>query len=259
MAGASAGPPLLYRSTVHPDPIKWQVYVALVAIDLGRAAVHLMAGKDEPKSDSVPADKRPGVIPTGDLGSLLAVFNGGFMSRHGKFGMMVDGAVFLPPNEESCTVGLGRDGTVRIAPWPEISPKVGELNAYRQTPPCLIQNGTLHDLLQAPSKTKKWGAAEGGRIDVRRSAIGVANGGRTLIYGSGEDVTARDLALGMQAAGAVVAAELDINYSYTRFLTYGPGDPPAVSATLVPKTKFGKTTYVKKPAERDFFYVTRQK
>ena len=115
--------------------------------------------------------------------------------------------------------------------------------------------------LLGPDKPRRWGLSETGGVDIRRSALGVAEGGRTLLYGSGEWITPRALAEAMRAAGAVHAAELDVNWSFTRFLLYGPapkGAAPEVTATLVPKTKHAPGLYVVKPSERDFFYLVRQ-
>jgi hypothetical protein len=84
-------------------------------------------------------------------------------------------------------------------------------------------------------------------------------GGRTLIYGLGEWITPRALAEAMRAAGAVDAAELDVNWSYTRFFLFGPGSPPEITDSLIPKLKHAPGQYVTKPAERDFFYLARRR
>ncbi|HSN97332.1 MAG TPA: hypothetical protein VLS89_03505, partial [Candidatus Nanopelagicales bacterium] len=107
--GTTERPPILARTTVHPHKIKPFVYVNVVAIDLGRAELRLVAGTQEPVAKSVPPERRPGLVPAADQGDLLAVFNGGFMARHGKYGMMVEGDVFLPPRADVCTVALSGD------------------------------------------------------------------------------------------------------------------------------------------------------
>jgi hypothetical protein len=63
----------------------------------------------------------------------------------------------------------------------------------------------------------------------------------------------------MRAAGAVDAAELDVNWSFPRFLVYGPGASPEVTASLVPRLKVAPGEYVVKPSERDFFYLVRRR
>ncbi|MFT3764309.1 MAG: phosphodiester glycosidase family protein [Minicystis sp.] len=260
VAGAAGEPALMYRSTVHPDAIKRQVYVAVVAIDLRRVGVHLVAGTHEPIAKSVPDERRPGLVPAADQPALLAVFNGGFMTRHGQWGMMVDGDVFLPAREDGCTVALFRDGSVGIGAHPAIAPKLADAVAFRQTPPCLVERGAIEPALLGSEKPRRWGMSESGGVDIRRSALGLADGGRTLIYGLGEGITPRQMAEAMRAAGAVDAAQLDVNWSYTRFLLYGkpasPGAPPEVTSTLIPKIKHGARQYVVKPADRDFFYLT---
>jgi hypothetical protein len=251
---------VLFRSSVHPDAVKPHVHVAIVAVDLRRVSVGLVAGTREPLSTTVPDTHRPGVIPGADLPALLAVFNGGFMVHHGAWGMMIGGEVFLPPRDEGCTIGLYRDGTVRVRTFTALP--TAEIVAYRQTPPCLVEQGAVHDDLLGADKPRRWGLSPTGGVTIRRSALGLAEGGRTLLYGLGEDITPRALAEAMRAAGAAFAAQLDVNWSFTRFLFYGkpasPAQPPEVTETLIPKLKHAAREYVVRPAERDFFYLARK-
>lgn len=256
-------PALLYRTTVHPNPIKHDVYVAVVAVDLTRVALRLVAGTHEPRSSTVPPEHRPGVVPPEDLPDLIAVMNGGFMTHHGAWGMMVGGEVIAKPHDDGCIVALLADGGVRVRTYAEPGAAQPDVSAYRQTPPCLLEGGAVNDALLGAEKPRRWGMSETGAIDIRRSALGVAEGGRTLLYGLGEWVTPREMAEAMRAAGAVSAAELDVNWSFTRFFLYGPGPtpdaPPVVTATLVPKLKHAPGQYVKKPSDRDFFYLVRRR
>jgi hypothetical protein len=251
----------LVRTTIHPNAIKPFVYVAVVAIDRHRTELFLAAGTDEPPSKDYPADKRTGVVPPSEQGRLIAAFNGGFQARHGGYGMKLDGVTFLPPRADACTFGLTTDGAARIATYSALAPDEAKLSWYRQTPPCLVEAGELNPDLDDAQKAKRWAGAVGGAKDIRRSAIGVDSTGRTLFYGSGEWVTAKDLAVGMKAIGAVAAAELDINYSYTKMLFYGPAADGGlvVTDTLVPKTKHVSRAYVGTAAERDFFYLLKKK
>jgi hypothetical protein len=132
---------------------------------------------------------------------------------------------------------------------------------YRQTPPCLVSGGVLHPSIDDSVRPRIWSAAENGDVEIRRSALGVDASGRVLFYGLGEWVTARELAESMKAAGAVHAAQLDINWSYTKFLFFGrpsPGAELQVVSTLIPEIKHTRTGYVGKAAERDFFYLKRR-
>jgi hypothetical protein len=211
----------------------------------------------------VPPERRPGLVAAADQADLVAVFNGGFMVHHGAWGMKVGDDVFLPPKDDGCTVALLRDGAVRIRTYPVIAASMPDVLAYRQTPPCLVEQRAVFPALLGSEKPRRWGMSETGGLDIRRSALGIAEGGRTLFYALGEWINPRQLADAMLAAGAVDAAELDVNWSYTRFLLYGspaaPGAEPAVTATLIPKLKHTPRQYVGKPADRDFFYLARKR
>jgi hypothetical protein len=259
--GAAGGPAVLYRTTVHPHRIKWDHEVTVVAIDLREVELRLVAGTQEPVSPGVPAERRPGLVPQADQADLVAVFNGGFLTRHGQLGMKVDGDTFLPPRPDACTVAIYGDGAVRVAPWTLLQATEKAISAYRQTPPCLVSGGALHPAIDDSVRPRLWSAAENGDTEIRRSALGVSASGRALFYGLGEWVTARELAEAMQAAGAVDAAQLDINWSYTKFLFFGrpsPGAPLEVVSTLIPKIKHTRKGHVGTPAERDFFYLKRR-
>ena len=259
-AGESEGEPIALRSTVHPHPYRKDVYVAVIAFDLARADLVWVSGAKEPESQTASREKRKGLVPSKDHDKLVAAFNGGFMARHGKLGAMLDGEVFLPPRDGACTIGIGKDGAVRVAPWEELAAGVGELAAYRQTPPCLVHKGELHPTIG--SDNKRWGLSAEGKFDIRRSALGIDATGRVLLVGMGEWVEPKEMALGMQVAGATSAAELDINWSYTRFNFYGhkeSGGPLEVTATLIPKLVHTKKSYIGEIAPRDFFYVRRKK
>lgn len=262
IAGPAGEPALMYKATVHPHPLKKPIYAAIVAIDLTRTEVALVAGTEEPETTTVAASKRTGLVPAAVQDDLLVVMNGGFMAKHGKYGMMLDGEEFLAPREDACAVAKRKDGSFWIAPWLEMKGKNAELSFYRQTPACLVDRGTLHPDLDSDFKRRKWGGQNNGQKDTRRSAVGVDASGKVLFYGLGEWVFPKDLAVAMKAAGAVSAAELDINWSYTRFLLMGrptPSEPVQVLSTLVPKIEHSKRGYVEKAATRDFFYVTRKR
>lgn len=260
--GADGNRSVLVNTTVHPHKIKKHVYVAIVAIDLSRVRLHLVAGTLEPKSDAVPPERRTGLVPAADQSDLIAVFNGGFMARHGNFGMKIGNDVFLPPREDVCSVALLSDGSIRIQTHKELRPVEASILSYRQTPPCIIEKGVPHPDLETERRPRPWGAAENGDAEVRRSALGLDATGQVLFYGVGEWVTVKLLADSMKAAGAENAAQLDINWSYTRFLFFGKpseGEALSVASTLIPKMKHSLRGYVESASERDFFYLTKIK
>jgi hypothetical protein len=253
-------PPLFYKTIVHPDKHRSFAAVAVVAIDLARVGLTLVPGTVEPASTVLPRAQRPGLIPNDQLAELVAAFNGGFKAEHGHFGMMIDGVALLPPRDTSCTIGLYQDGSLQIRTYPAIQDSEGDMRAYRQTPPCLVEEGQINNRLLTNESSRGWGAAVGGDTVIRRSALGLAADGKTLFYGLGVSVTADSLARAMLAAGAENAAQLDVNAIYPRFLFYAhPADePPKVESGLIPDIEFAKHEYVGQAEPRDFFFLTRK-
>ena len=202
---------VMWRTQLHPDPKRPFTAVAVVAMDLAAVELRLVAGTEEPKSQQVPRSERTGLIPEEDHRDLLAVFNGGFKAMHGNYGMKIGDAQFIPPRDIGCTVMRKPDGALDIRTFADVKTEASALPWYRQTPPCLVENGEanpglLHEF------NKNWGAAVGGDTIIRRSAIGVSKDGRFLFYGLGESTTAQSIGRAMLAAGAHHAAQLDVNY-----------------------------------------------
>jgi hypothetical protein len=253
-AGQSGG---IYSTIVHPDPERAYAELFVFALDLSKLSVHAVAGSIEPKSAELASDAaRPGVVPEADRGELVAAFNGGFKAEHGQFGMMVDGAELLAPKPRSCTFAATRDGALRIAPWSALAGTSG-LTWWRQTPGCMLQDGELHPGLRSED-SRSWGATLEGKTVIRRSAVGLSADARTLFVGISNSTTARALALGMQHAGARDVAQLDVNFSFPRFLLYR-GGRDASKLTAVGAVKgllYQKDEYVGRASTRDFFYVT---
>ena len=257
------GEAVLYETTLHPSPTNPYVTVSLVAVDLARVALRLVAGTREPVAPDVPALARAGLVPVADHAGLLAVANGGWRSEHGHFAMRVGPHRFdrpRPGRGEACTVGLDEKGRLVVAPWSELEPRETELAAWRQTPACLVRRGELHPSLVTETHTRRWGAAADGGVEIPRTALGVDRAGRYAIFALGDRTTAKALADAMLAAGARDAAELDINWSYTRFFlyTHGAGGGPRIVRSIGTKGQHPATSYVERRSERDFFYFVRR-
>jgi hypothetical protein len=255
------GDPAMYKTVVHPDPKRSFAAIAVVAVDLRRIDLRLVAGTSEPQSMKVGKEKRPGLVPADHARELVAVFNGGFKAMHGQYGMMIEGDTFVVPRDIACTVAFYRDGTKKIGTWSRLSSSEPDMQAYRQTPPCLVEEGDVNKALHWDEYNRNWGAAVGGETIIRRSAVGFDKTGKILFYGLGEAMTAQALARGMKAVGCHGAAQLDVNYSYPRFLTYEhkvPGEPPRATKALIPDIKFTSYEYAIEPSPRDFFYLTRR-
>jgi len=243
----------IYRTIVHPDSERVYAELFVFALDLSKVSVHAAAGSVEPKS-AEPGAARPGVVPEAERGELIAAFNGGFKAEHGQFGMMVDGTELLAPKPQSCTFAATNDGGLRIATWTALSGT--EFSWWRQTPGCMVQDGVLHPGLRT-ADSRNWGATLEGKTVIRRSAVGLSADGRTLFVGISNSTTARALALGMQHVGARDVAQLDVNFSFPRFLMYRDGKAGALNAVgAVSGLLYQADEYLGHASTRDFFYVT---
>jgi hypothetical protein len=257
---AAEPPRLLFRTVVHPHPVSRFVSVTVVAVDLSRASLHLVAGTEDPVAPHVPQTERTGLVPSDHQASLLAIFNGGYQTPHGRWGVMIGGQLLVPPRDTGCTLAMYRDGSARIATWPALAASQSSMLAFRQTPPCLLEGGELHGDLAA-YREGAWGGRVPNVVTRNRSAVGVDESGRVLFYGFGDEAGARMLADGMRYAGAVAALQLDINYYWTRFLLVGKKTaeaPLQITSPLAPKMQFEARAYVARPTARDFFYIKRQ-
>jgi hypothetical protein len=255
-----AAPPM-YKAVVHPDPKRSFAAVAVVAVDLRRLELSFVAGTTEPESMKVPKERRPGLVPSDKQADLVAAFNGGFKATHGHYGMMIAGDTFLVPRDIACTIALYRSGPIKIRTWPALAPSEADMTAYRQTPPCLVEQGVANAALGL-EYNRNWGATVSGETVIRRSALGIDATGNILFYGLGEAVTAQALGRAMRVVGARDAAQLDVNYAYPRFLLYEhgtAGEPPHAATALIKDVKFEPADYVVEPSVRDFFYLTRRK
>lgn len=249
--------PVIYRTVLHPDARRSYAELFVFALDLSRVGVHAVAGSVEPKSpgSAAPRVDRPGRIDPHDESRLIAAFNGGFKAEHGQFGMMVDGVRLLAPKSGSCTLAAQEDGSLRIGTWSQLATDESSFVWWRQTPPCMVEDGQLHAGLQTDS-SKNWGATLEGSTVIRRSAVGLDESGKLLFVGISNSTTARALALGMQHAGARHVAQMDVNFSYPKFLLYRDegGQRSAISA--VKGFMYEQDDYVRRASTRDFFYVT---
>jgi len=234
--------------------------VFVVAIDLRRVRLYAVAGTREPAADSPEGEKyeRAALIPTEHDEELLGAFNGGFMTEHGGFGMKIDGVVIVKPKPNACTIAVYDDDSVRVAPWHDIADSEPQMRWFRQAPECMWAADKLHPGLQG-GKGLKWGATLDGDTVIRRSAIGL-NATRDVLYVSiTNHSTARVLADGMHHCGAIDVAQLDVNWSYPKFVTFEAtdGGPQRNAIALADGFEYSPDEYIRKKQRRDFFYLMR--
>jgi hypothetical protein len=249
----------MLKTFLHPDKGRSWAVVALIAIDLSSVELEAVAGKYEPKSvgPDAKAYQRPAKIPEGDFDALIAAFNGGYKSTHGDYGMKIDGVVLQPPRPLSCVVAKLKDGSYLIRDWDKVKDREPEMVWWRQTPICMFDLGSPHPALSMPSMG--WGASSVSKTTViRRSALGL-NPERTVAYVAiGNHVTGRAIGEAVHHAGADCVAQLDVNFSYPKFLTYEQAGDRLKPVPLTKEFEFTDGQYVHDKSQRDFFYLLRK-
>jgi hypothetical protein len=254
--------PHLFKTLLHPDKNRSWAELFVVAIDLRRSDIHLVAGSQEPVATEPAAlgVERPARIPDEHHDRVLAAFNGGFKTEHGAYGMRVGGVTLVAPRDEVCAVALFKDESIRVAPWHSMKELESDMLWWRQTPNCMYADNVVNPNLGA-GNSKKWGATLDGETVIRRSAIGIDASGNVLFVGISNHTTASAIADGMNHAGAVSVAQLDVNFSYPKFVLFQRppgaaegGDREAVA--LAEGFEFSTAEYIRERARRDFFYVT---
>lgn len=253
---------LLFATLLHPDRRRPWAEVFVVAADLQRLQLHAVAGTVEPEAMTAEgrAYARRGLIPAAHGARLLAAFNGGFMTKHGHHGMWIDGITLVPPQSRLCTV-LGLRDAVRVGSWKSLEAEVrraereGQLVFWRQAAPCLLEGGAINPLLR-DENVRNWGATIDGKVVIRRSAVGLDGARRVLFVAVSNDTTATAMANAMQHAGASDVAQLDVNWSYPKFLLF-PVDANGKrhASGLFEGFVFREDEYVQRPSTRDFFYL----
>jgi hypothetical protein len=230
-------------------------------MDLSQLQLHMMPGNLEPSHDPQVLRAFPsiGTIPLSDQGKLVAAFNGGFKTINGHYGMMVNGVTLVPARPNMGTVTVYSDGRVQIGTWEKDILPSTDIVAYRQNCPALIDAGQLNPDL-AYNNRNEWGYT--GNTDITwRTALGITQDGRYLIYAVGNGTSAMTMAQVLQSAGAYSAVQLDINQYYAHFETYQRSNSANSQGTnLVAERLLDKMINETKlylvPNARDFFYLT---
>jgi hypothetical protein len=254
------GTSILYKTLIHPDPARPWAEVFVAAMDLRRVRVFAVAGSESPEALTAEGRgyARSAVIPGERQGTLVAAFNGGWRSEHGQFGMEVDGVALVPPKDKACTIAAFDDGTIQIATWTSIASERARTQWWRQTPACLYEHGSRNPGLSR-AEAFSWGAAVDGETIIRRSALGLDEQRGILFMGVSNATSAAAIAEGMHHAGASNVAELDVNWSFPKFVVFRRG----ASGELVAEGLFdgfvvNKNEYIRERARKDFFYVARE-
>ena len=252
---AADGQTIAYRTFIQPDAQRSYAVAAIVAFDLQATRLHFVLGTSEPASKVKVS--RTGRIPQQDAlpGVLVAAFNGGFKTRHGQFGAMVDQVTVVPPRQEFGTVALYQDGSVKLGAWgSDIAPTV-DMVAWRQNGPLVIQHGQVNPHT-ADTASRDWGIILNGATAVWRSGLGLSADGRTLYYVAGTNLTLPALVQTLGATSADNAIQLDINTTMVHFDKFTATDNGVATEPLLKVMQSQHDDRFLGSWDRDYFYVT---
>ena len=247
-AGRSVGGAYPIRVTVFRNERDYPRIVTYAAwIDHSLSQLGLYPGRVEPPQGS---PRGPMMVPDGQRGRLLAVFNSAFKYKDGHGGFAVNGHVYTPLSAGDGTLVGHDDGRLDIIKWPGGAPDANVVYA-RQNLPMIVDNGKPNPGLS--TNGAQWGWTLGNSIRVWRSGVGVDDHGN-LIYVAAPEQTVMSLAAALIRAGAVRALEFDINVYWPTFNYFRrPGAQSPVKYLPNPQTP-GITRYLV-PDDRDFFVV----
>lgn len=244
--------PCIYKTSLRVDGQRPFAVMYFASMDLSKLDIHLMPGTEEPIS-SVGLRGR-GKIPDKVHPNLVCSFNGGFRTKHGRWGFISGGVTYLPPVKGIATIAVDSQNRVRMGTWGKSWDPKEKYIYLRQNLPPLVEDGKPNE------KQKYWGGTLGGKTHVWRSAIGMTRDQKRLIYGAGNSLSNQTLAAGMIMAGCDYAMQLDINDYHTYFFLYREKpdnrgklkiSPIKLTDKMIANSNIGLIHYV-----RDFFYVT---
>jgi hypothetical protein len=250
--------PLVATTFIRTNPLNPSSMVRLMQFDTRFMRLHMVAGTTQPGGPR--GINGPGVIPTSDQqgNALLAAFNGGFMYADGQYGMYANGTTDVPARQGDATVAVTKDGQIIIGAWgvdPRLSSSNKDLVAWRQNVFLLVDHGVINPLTQNGSLwgltvlNRPWGYTS-------RTGLGITAHG-TFIYAEGNALSPQTLAQALQAAGAVMAMQTDMNPLWVRGFLYNRDHHGNVQITKLDPAMYGTGTEYLNGTFRDFFYLTR--
>lgn len=195
---------------------------------------------------------QPFYVPSSRRDSLLATFNSGFTMQDANGGYWQDGQTGSPLRQGAASMVLYKDGHVDVVKWTASAPGPG-VAAVRQNLGMLVENGTISPEVNSTT-TRAWGKTVGNATYVWRSALGVRKDG-SLVFVVGASMSVTTLANIVHDAGAVSAMELDINQSWTNFITYTHPSPGVAVPQMLTKDAHPNPYRYLQPSSRDFVAV----
>ncbi len=243
------GQPAIRVAYLRPDAQHTSYLVAVAWMDQNLVSMVQHPGFLQPGGTGW---SQPDEVPASQRDALLATFNSGFRLADANGGYWQDGKTAAPLRDGAASMVFYKDGHVDVVKW-SASMLGPDVTAVRQSLVLLVDNGAITPAVTSRSQAA-WGLTFTGAASVWRTAVGVrADGSLVFVVGPAMDV--QTLAKIVLAAGAVRAMQLDINYSWTNFMTYShPSHGVAVPHMINSDARPNPYRYLY-PSSRDFVAV----
>ncbi|MEO1271151.1 MAG: hypothetical protein AAFX99_23920, partial [Myxococcota bacterium] len=260
--------PYFYQSWIRPDPNRSFAQVAVTAWDPARVHLGFVAGTREP--DGSTGLKGTGMIPRrpGLLSRMVAAFNGGFQTKHGHWGMVVERQVLLPPLGGGATVATTDEGRIVMGTWPDAGKprRRGMVPPGKPIPkPIVSLRQNLQPLVDGdqlnPTGRVRWGGTAGVGTDgthTTRTSICLMEGG-AMAYFFGHSLSADTIGMAMQQFHCSYGIHLDMNSGHSGFEFYHVRDDQGSdfeARRMVKHMGHMKFPRYIQTDVRDFFYLT---
>jgi hypothetical protein len=250
--GQGKPPAYFYQTVIRPDPKRPYSHVQLIAMDMRQLELGMEAGFEDPKPLTGPPGG--GRLPREQsvTDRIVATFNGAFKTTHGKYGMMVNGRVLLPPVPGGATITVTDDRRVGLGSWPQSEAIPDDLVSFRQNLDPLVEDGVAN-----PTGRFIWGWQLSGKsVLTQRTALCVTPGGH-LYYAFATEIDGPTLGKALRQAGCNYGVHLDMNPGHCGFVYTDILDLRGKQFTLkkahaemsLPPDKFVRWS------AKDFFYV----
>jgi hypothetical protein len=246
-------PRYFYKTFTRPDPKRPYAKVWFVAMDMRQLDLNMQAGFEDPEPLTGPAGD--GRLPDdkATVERVVATFNGAFKTEHGKYGMMVQKRVLLPPIVGGASVLVDTEHEVLFGSWPKTARIPENIVAFRQNLDPLVEDGVAN-----PTGRQLWGwQLEGKSVLTERTALCVTPAGH-LYYAWGEEIDGPTLGEALKQAGCRYGMHLDMNPGHCG-LTFARVDDWQKHAfslqRAVPKMSIPIDRHLRW-SPKDFFYVT---
>jgi hypothetical protein len=243
------GQPAMRVAFLRPDSSHTSYLDAVVWFDQRLVRFVLHPGYQQPGGSGW---SQPDQVSTAERSTILATFNSAFRVQDADGGYWADGITAAPLRQGAASMVFYKDGRVDIVKW-GAAPPGPDVAAVRQNLVPLVDDGVVSPLVDNPS-TAAWGTTYTTLFYVWRTALGIRADG-SLVFVIGPALNVGSLARVIHAAGAVRAIELDINPSWTHFMTYAHPSAGVAVPHLLTSDQLNEPYRYLQPSSRDFVAV----